>query len=143
MERRRAHQTSVRYPPTGIRGVATASRASRYGRVPEYLSKADTEICLLVQVETRAALNRIEEIAGVEGVDGVFIGPSDLSASLGQIGKPGHPDVQKALEDAVRRLTAACKPAGILTGNQEEAPLSPSAPMSGCCRAAPISWRKH
>jgi 4-hydroxy-2-oxoheptanedioate aldolase len=119
-EARRA-VSAVRYPPKGIRGVATASRASRYGRVPDYLTKADSEICLLVQVETRASLNRIEEIASVEGVDGVFIGPSDLSASLGQIGKPGHPDVQRALEEAVRRLTAVGKPAGILTGNHDEA----------------------
>jgi 4-hydroxy-2-oxoheptanedioate aldolase len=119
-EARRA-VSAVRYPPAGIRGVATSSRASRYGRVADYLTKADSEICLLVQVETRAALNRIEEIAAVDGVDGVFIGPSDLSASFGQIGKPGHPDVQKALEEAVRRLTAAGKPAGILTGNHDEA----------------------
>jgi 4-hydroxy-2-oxoheptanedioate aldolase len=112
---------AVRYPPAGIRGVAAASRASRYGRVTDYLKKADGEICLLVQVETRAALDQLEAIAKVEGVDGVFIGPSDLSASFGHIGNPQHPEVQKALEDAVRRLKAVGKPAGILTGNEEEA----------------------
>ena len=111
----------MRYPPAGIRGVAAASRASRYGRVTDYLKKADGEICLLVQVETRAALEQLEAIAAVEGVDGVFIGPSDLSASLGHIGNPQHPDVQKALEDGVRRVRAAGKAAGILTLNEEEA----------------------
>jgi len=111
---------AVRYPPRGVRGVASASRASRYGRTTDYLKKADTEICLLVQVETRTALDEIEAIASVEGVDGVFIGPSDLSASLGHIGNPAHPEVQKALQDAVTRLKAAGKPAGILTGNEDE-----------------------
>ncbi len=112
---------AVRYPPRGVRGVAAASRASRYGRVTDYLKKADSEICLLVQVETRQALEKLETIATVEGVDGVFIGPSDLSASLGHVGNPAHPEVQKALEDAARRLKAVGKPAGILTGNEEEA----------------------
>jgi 4-hydroxy-2-oxoheptanedioate aldolase len=111
---------AVRYPPRGVRGVASASRASRYGRTTDYLKKADTEICLLVQVETRTALDELEAIATVEGVDGVFIGPSDLSASLGHVGNPAHPEVQKALQDAVTRLKAVGKPAGILTGNEDE-----------------------
>jgi 4-hydroxy-2-oxoheptanedioate aldolase len=112
---------AVRYPPAGVRGVAVASRASNYGRITDYLKKANSEICLLVQVETRTALGELEAIAKVEGVDGVFIGPSDLAASLGHIGNPQHPDVQKALEDAARRLKAVGKPAGILTANEEEA----------------------
>jgi 4-hydroxy-2-oxoheptanedioate aldolase len=111
---------AVRYPPAGVRGVAVASRASHYGRVSGYLQKANAEICLLVQVETRAAMAELEAIAAVEGVDGVFIGPSDLSASLGHIGNPGHPEVQKALEECVRRLKDIGKPAGILTPNEEE-----------------------
>jgi 4-hydroxy-2-oxoheptanedioate aldolase len=119
-EARRA-VTSVRYPPAGIRGVAATARASRYGRVTDYLKRADHEICLLVQVETRSALDQLEAIAKVEGVDGVFIGPSDLSASFGHIGNPQHAEVQKALEDAVQRLKAVGKPAGILTVNEEEA----------------------
>jgi 2-keto-3-deoxy-L-rhamnonate aldolase RhmA len=119
-EARRA-VASVRYPPTGIRGVAAAARASRYGRVKDYLKKADAEICLLVQVETRAALDQLEAIAAVEGVDGVFIGPSDLSASFGLIGNPQHAEVQKALQDAVTRLKQVGKPAGILTTNEDEA----------------------
>jgi 4-hydroxy-2-oxoheptanedioate aldolase len=111
---------AVRYPTTGLRGVAVASRASRYGRVTDYLKKANSEICLLVQVETRNAMDELEAIAAVEGIDGVFIGPSDLSASLGHIGNPAHPEVQKALETCVRRLKAVGTPAGILSGNEEE-----------------------
>ena len=118
-EARRAVE-AVRYPPAGVRGVAVASRASRFGRITDYLKKANAEQCLLVQVETRSAMEQLEAIAGVEGVDGVFIGPSDLSASLGHIGNPAHPEVQKALEDAVRRLKAIGKPAGILTSNEDE-----------------------
>ena len=119
-EARRAVE-STRYPPQGIRGVSVAARASRYGRTPGYLTKANSEICVLVQVETRTALDHLESIAQVEGVDGVFIGPSDLAASLGHLGNPQHETVQKAIHEAVDRLTALGKPAGILTGNQEEA----------------------
>jgi len=112
---------ATRYPPVGIRGVAAASRASRYGRVTDYLKKANEEICVLVQVETRVALGEIDRIAAVDGVDGVFIGPSDLSASLGFIGQPGHPEVQAAIKDATTRIVKAGKAAGILTGNEIEA----------------------
>jgi 4-hydroxy-2-oxoheptanedioate aldolase len=111
---------STRYPPQGIRGVSVAARASRYGRVPGYLGKANEEICVLVQVETREALKDLEAIAKVPGVDGVFIGPSDLAASLGHLGNPAHADVQAAIHDAVKRLKALGKPAGILTGVDEE-----------------------
>ncbi len=119
-EARRA-VASTRYPPQGIRGVSVAARASRYGRTPGYLTKANAEICVLVQVETRSALGEIEAIAEIEGVDGVFIGPSDLAASLGHLGNPQHADVQRAIEDAGKRLKKVGKPAGILTSNEEEA----------------------
>jgi 4-hydroxy-2-oxoheptanedioate aldolase len=119
-EARRA-VASMRYPPEGIRGVSVASRASRFGRTPGYLAKANGEMCALVQVETRSALDQLESIAGVEGVDGVFIGPSDLAASLGHLGNPQASDVQKAIQDAGKRLKAIGKPAGILTGNEQEA----------------------
>ncbi len=112
---------STRYPPQGIRGVAVASRASRFGRTPGYLTKANSEMCVLVQVETRSAMEQLEAIAKVDGVDGVFIGPSDLAASLGHLGNPQAGEVQKAIQDAVKRLKALRKPAGILTGNEEEA----------------------
>jgi 4-hydroxy-2-oxoheptanedioate aldolase len=112
-EARRAVQ-AVRYPPRGIRGVSAGSRASQFGRVKDYLSRADEEICLIVQIETRAALDQLEAISETEGVDGVFIGPSDLSASLGHLGNPQHPETQSALQDAAQRLTRLGKPAGIL-----------------------------
>ena len=112
---------ATRYPPAGIRGTAGSSRASRYGRVKDYLKTANDEICLLVQVETRQALDQIEAIAKVDGIDGVFIGPSDLAASLGHIGDMQHPTVQKAIEEAAKRLKAVGKPAGILTPNEDEA----------------------
>jgi len=121
VEEARRAVAAVRYPTAGIRGVAAAARASRYGRIPDYLKKADAEICLLVQVETRSALDQLEAIAGVEGVDGVFIGPSDLSASFGHIGHPQHPEMQKLLQDSVDRLKKVGKAAGILTTNEEEA----------------------
>ena len=117
----KAAVASTRYPPDGIRGVSVAARASRYGRVPGYLGKANDEICVLVQVEPRQSLDQIEAIAKVDGVDGVFIGPSDLAASLGHLGNPQHADVQAAMKNAVERLTAVGVPAGILTGNEDEA----------------------
>lgn len=119
-EARRA-VAATRYPPEGARGVTASGRAARYGRVTDYLKKAHIELCLLVQVETRSALDSLEDIASVDGIDGVFIGPSDLAASLGHVGNPQHPEVQAALEDAVRRLVAIGKPAGILTPNEDEA----------------------
>lgn len=119
-EARRAVE-ATRYPPGGIRGITGSGRASRYGRVTNYLKNASQEICLLVQVETKSALDRIEEIASVDGIDGIFIGPNDLAASFGHIGNWAHPEVQSALEDAVRRLKKIGKPAGILTPNEEEA----------------------
>jgi 4-hydroxy-2-oxoheptanedioate aldolase len=111
----RAAVAAMRYPPDGVRGVSGLTRATRFGRIPGYGKRAAEELCLLVQVETREALDQLEAIAAVEGVDGVFIGPADLAASLGHVGDPGHPDVVAAVEDAIRRLRAAGKPAGILT----------------------------
>jgi 4-hydroxy-2-oxoheptanedioate aldolase len=114
-EEARKAVAATRYPPAGIRGVATSTRASRFMRIKDYLRKANDEICVLVQVETKTALDNLEAIAAVEGVDGVFIGPSDLAAALGYLGNPGHPDVQAAISDAVKRLKAKKKAAGILT----------------------------
>jgi 4-hydroxy-2-oxoheptanedioate aldolase len=119
-EARRAVE-ATRYPPGGIRGITGSGRASRYGRVKDYLKNAGQEICVLVQVETKSALDQIEAIASVDGIDGVFIGPNDLAASFGHIGNWGHREVQATLEDAVRRLKKIGKPAGILTPNEEEA----------------------
>jgi 4-hydroxy-2-oxoheptanedioate aldolase len=106
---------AVRYPPKGVRGVAGITRATRFGLVPDYIARADGEICLLVQVETADALDRIEEIAAVDGVDGIFIGPADLATSMGFAGNPTHPTVRAAILSAIGRIRAAGKPAGILT----------------------------
>src|SRR5262245_22975088 len=119
-EARRA-VAATRYPPRGIRGVATTTRASRYGRVKDYLARASDEICVIVQIETRAALGQIEAIASVDGVDGLFIGPSDLAADLGHLGDAGHPAVRAAIDDAVGRIRAAGKAAGILAPIEADA----------------------
>src|SRR5690606_8209209 len=107
---------ACRYPPAGVRGVAT-SRASRWGRDRSYLATADDEICLLVQVETREAIDAVAAIASVEGVDGVFIGPSDLSASLGHRGQPAHAEVAGRIEDAISAILTAGKAPGILSAD--------------------------
>lgn len=112
---------ACRYPPAGIRGITASGRASRYGRVTDYLRKADDEICVLVQVETSAALEQLEAIAAVDGVDGVFVGPADLSASMGHIGNPGHADVQASIEEVATRLRVVGKPGGILTSSDADA----------------------
>jgi 4-hydroxy-2-oxoheptanedioate aldolase len=112
---------ACRYPPKGVRGVAAGSRASRYGRTPGYLRAADDDLCILVQVETLAAVDNLEAIAGTEGVNGIFIGPSDLAASMGHIGEPSHPDVQRVIEDAGLRLQRLGKAAGLLAGNEDDA----------------------
>ena len=120
-EEAEAAVAAVRYPPAGVRGVAGITRASRFGRVADYLRRASEEICLLVQVETVKALAALEAIAAVDGVDGVFIGPSDLSASMGRIGELAHPEVVAAVESAITRLVRAGVPAGCLTGSDEVA----------------------
>jgi 4-hydroxy-2-oxoheptanedioate aldolase len=114
----KAAVAATRYPPRGVRGVATASRASRFGRVEGYFARAEEELCVIVQLESRKALGNLEAIAAVDGVDGLFIGPSDLSADLGHLGDPGHAEVQRAIEDAIRRIRACGKVAGFLTGDE-------------------------
>jgi 4-hydroxy-2-oxoheptanedioate aldolase len=104
----------MRYPAEGIRGMANA-RASRWGRVSNYAREANREVCLLVQAETREAIRNLDAIAAVEGVDGVFIGPTDLSAAYGHIGDPWHPEMQDVIADAFRRIQRAGKSVGILT----------------------------
>ena len=111
---------AVYYPPSGIRGVGSAlARASRWNSIPDYLNKADEQICLLVQIENRKGLANLDAIAAVEGVDGIFIGPADLSAAMGHRGNPGHPEVQTAIEDAIVRIKKAGKAAGILSADEK------------------------
>lgn len=112
---------SCRYPPLGVRGVAGSTRASGYGKVADYHHKASDEICLLVQVETAGALEHLPAIAATDGVDGVFIGPSDLAASMGHLGDFNHPDVQGAIKAAAQTIRAAGKAPGILAGSAQDA----------------------
>ncbi len=121
-EQARALVAATRYPPRGVRGVGAAlARASGFGRDAAYLSHADDGVCLLLQIESVAGLEALDEIAAVDGVDGVFIGPADLAASFGQLGQPGHADVQQAIQDAARRIRAAGKAAGILSTDEAQA----------------------
>ena len=117
-EEAEAAVAALRYPLRGARGVAGTTRASRFGRVTDYFSQAEGELCLLVQVETRQALDNLEAIARVDGVDGVFIGPADLAAGLGHLGQQGHADVQSAIRDGIARIRACGKPAGILATDE-------------------------
>lgn len=106
---------AVEYPPAGIRGVSGLTRATGFASIPGYHKAARNEIALLVQVETLAAMDAIEEIAAVPGVDDIFVGPADLAAALGHAGEPSHPEVKAAALEAVRRIVAAGKPAGFLS----------------------------
>jgi len=110
--------SATRYPPLGIRGVGSAvGRASQWSARTDYLDVADAEVCLLVQAETVAALANLPQICAVDGIDGVFIGPADLAASMGHRGRPGHPEVQAAIEAAMRTIVASGKAAGTLTSD--------------------------
>ena len=117
-EQARAIVQASRYPPQGIRGMAGA-RASRWGRIADYVKHANEQICVLVQAETQTALDNLDAIAAVERVDGVFIGPADLSASLGHVGEQDHPQVRAAMEDAFRRIARAGKAPGILMADEK------------------------
>jgi len=109
---------ATRFPTRGVRGVAGVTRASRFGRVADYAKRAEEEICLLVQVENREGLENLEAIARTEGVDGVFIGPADLAAGLGHLGEQSHSEVQAAIRDAIGRIRACGKGAGILATDE-------------------------
>ncbi|MCC3264822.1 HpcH/HpaI aldolase family protein [Arthrobacter gengyunqii] len=105
---------AVQYPPHGIRGVGSAlARASRWNRIDGYLQNAGDSLTLLVQIETAAAVANVAEIAAVDGVDGLFIGPSDLAASMGHLGQQDHPEVVAAVEHCIREIKAAGKPVGV------------------------------
>lgn len=118
-EAAKAMVRATRYPPDGTRGIGSAiGRASRWNRTPNYLHEAHQDICLLLQIESRAGLDKLEEIAQTDGVDGIFVGPSDLAADLGHLGEPGHPVVQAAIEDAIGRIAACGKPSGILIADE-------------------------
>ncbi|MDR3439726.1 aldolase/citrate lyase family protein [Telmatospirillum sp.] len=115
----RAAVAATRYPPKGVRGYSAAPRAALYGRVKGYPQICEEEICVLLQIETRKGMEHLEEIAAVEGVDGLFVGPGDLSAALGHVGDPKHPDMLAAIDDTLARIRAAGKPAGMLTPDEK------------------------
>ncbi|SIT49020.1 alpha-dehydro-beta-deoxy-D-glucarate aldolase [Paraburkholderia piptadeniae] len=142
---------ATRYPPHGIRGVSVSQRGNRYGTVADYLHVANENICVVVQIESRAAVEAIDEIAAVEGIDGVFIGPSDLAAAYGHLGNPAHADVQQAIAHVFERAKAAGKASGILAPVQQDAErylamgstlVSVCADM-GLLRNAALNVRKH
>ena len=112
---------ATRYAPAGTRGMGGSTRASNFGRTRDHVANAQDELCVLVQVETREALDNLDAILAVDGIDGVFIGPADLSASLGHPGNPGHPDVRVAIDDAIRRIRAGGKAPGILMTDEVRA----------------------
>ena len=117
----KAAVAATRYPPEGVRGVAGTTRASRFGRVKNYAKRAHEEICVLVQVETKVALDQLEAICAVPGVDGVFIGPADLHASIGKPGETSNPEILPLIEEAMRRIRKAGKAPGYLSPVEADA----------------------
>lgn len=106
---------AMRYPPEGIRGMgASGGRVSHFGKIADYVATANDQVCLLVQAESRAALDNLDDILTVDGVDGVFIGPADLSADMGYPGNAGAPEVQEAIAATIKKIAASDKAAGIL-----------------------------
>lgn len=121
-EQARALVQAMRYPPHGIRGVGGGlTRATRWDAVPNYISTAHEQLCLIVQVESRAGIENVAAIAAVEGVDAVFIGPADLSTGLGHVGNPSHPEVQEKIRYAIDATLAAGKVSGILAPAEDDA----------------------
>jgi len=109
---------ATRYPPAGIRGFASASRASRFGRVSDYHARAHEELCVLVQIESRLGMDNLEAICAVPGVDGVFIGPGDLSAAIGHLGDQNNEHIVTLIEGLIGRIVKAGNRAGILTPSE-------------------------
>jgi len=117
-EQARAIVDALHYPPRGSRGVGTAlARGAQWNQIPDYLHKANDEICLIVQAETALAMDNLDDILAVDGVDGVFIGPSDLAASMGHIGDTGNPEVVESINNALQRIAASGKSGGMFCLN--------------------------
>ena len=112
---------STRYPPAGIRGVSVSHRSNGYGTVSDYFSTVNDHISVLVQIESQAGIDHLDAIAAVDGVDGIFVGPGDLSAALGYLGQPNHPEVQAAIRHTFARAAEAGKPSGILAPAEADA----------------------
>jgi 2-dehydro-3-deoxyglucarate aldolase len=112
---------ATRYPPQGVRGVSVSQRSNRYGTVPDYFKSINDHICVMVQIESRAGVAAAKAIAAVDGVDCVFVGPSDLAAALGHLGNSGHPEVQQAIAAVFADAKACGKPTGILAPVEADA----------------------
>ncbi len=112
---------AVRYPPHGVRGLMGTMRGSLFGRYSDYLTAIDTQTAVIIQIETLAALDSVEDLAAVDGVDGVFFGPADISADMGLLGQTNHPDVWDAIWTAARKLIAKDVPIGTIVLDPEEA----------------------
>lgn len=112
---------STRYPPEGIRGVSVSHRANMFGTVADYFAQSNKNITILVQIESQQGVDNVDAIAATEGVDGIFVGPSDLAAALGHLGNASHPDVQKAIQHIFNRASAHGKPSGILAPVEADA----------------------
>ncbi len=119
-EQARSVVSAVQYPPSGTRGLGTSmARAARWNMMPDYFTRANEEMCVILQIETKLGLQNLKSIATTDGVDAVFIGPSDLGAALGYPGQPSHPDVIAAVSQAIRDVRACGKPAGVLAVTSE------------------------
>ena len=114
VEEARRAVAATRYPPKGVRGVSGTTRATRYGRVKDYLARVEDETAVLLQVETQAALDAAEDIAAVDGVDGIFFGPADIGADMGLLGNPMHPDIWARIRPVAKALMARGMPVGTL-----------------------------
>lgn len=121
VEEARRAVAAVRYTPHGVRGVSTGSRANRFGRVKDYFKHAHDETCVVVQLESKLGLDNVEAIAAVDGIDGIFIGPQDFAAGFGHLNDAGHPDVQAKIGEAITRIRATGKAAGILAFAEADA----------------------
>ena len=113
-EEARSAVAATRYPPQGVRGVSVSQRSNRYGTIPDYFKSVNDHICVMVQIESVAGVAAVKEIAALDGVDCIFVGPSDLAAALGHLGNPGHPEVQAVIASVFADAKAAGKPVGIL-----------------------------
>ena len=134
---------AMRYPQQdngGSRGVAGVVRAARYGLIADYVHRANDEACTIVQIESAAAVAASDEIAAVDGVDCLFVGPADLAASLGHLGDSGHAEVQQAIERVLAGARAQRKRAGIFAGNAQEAREYATRGFTLVALAADVIW---
>ena len=112
---------SVRFAPNGVRGLGGGlTRATRWGSIPDYFKLADENICLILQLESLEGIAALDAITNTEGVDAIFIGPADLAAAMGYIGQPAHPEVQKVVEKAIKRVSEIGKPVGVYCADPEQ-----------------------